>query len=157
LFAAGRDVLRRAFDTDPADRRLVGAHELTFALELHRAECEFLTGELTAAEDRLTALSARAAAKLEHAAIACLSLDLYTTLDQSRRAVTVGLESLSHLGIDWPRQPTEDEARREYERIRLWVGSHSIEDPVHGPLMTDPESLATVDVLTWLTPTSSRS
>jgi predicted ATPase len=130
-------------------------HELTFALELHRAECEFLTGELTAAEDRLTALSARAATTLEHAAIACLSLDLYTTLDQSRRAVTVGLESLSHLGIDWPQQPTEDEARREYERIRLWVGSHSIEDLVHGPLMTDPESLATVDVLTSLTRTSS--
>jgi PAS domain S-box-containing protein len=123
-------------------------HELTFALELHRAECEFLTGELTAAEDRLTALSARAATTLEHAAIACLSLDLYTTLDQSRRAVTVGLESLRHLGIDWSQQPTEDEARREYERIRSWVGSHSIEDLVHGPLMTDPESLATVDVLT---------
>jgi PAS domain S-box-containing protein len=123
-------------------------HELTFALELQRAECEFLTGELTAAEDRLTALSARAALTLEHAAIACLSLDLYTTLDQSRRAVTVGLESLRHLGIDWSRQPTEDEARREYQRIRSWVGSHSIEDLVHGPLMTDPESLATVDVLT---------
>ena len=123
-------------------------HELTFALELHRAECEFLTGELTAAEDRLTALSARAATTLEHAAIACLSLDLYTTLDQSSRAVTVGLESLRHLGIDWSQQPTEDEARREYERIRSWVGSHSIEDLVHGPLMTDPESLATVDVLT---------
>ena len=36
-------------------------HELTFALELHRAECEFLTGELAAAEERLTMLSSRAA------------------------------------------------------------------------------------------------
>ena len=97
---------------------------------------EFLTGELTVAEDRLTALSARAATRLEHATVACLSLDLYTTLDQTRRAVTVGLESLRHLGIDWSPQPTEDEARREYERFRLWVGSHSIEDLVHGPLMT---------------------
>ena len=32
-------------------------HELTFALELHRAECEFLTGALAAAEERLTMLS----------------------------------------------------------------------------------------------------
>jgi hypothetical protein len=32
-------------------------HELIFALELHRAECEFLTGELAAAEERLAALS----------------------------------------------------------------------------------------------------
>ena len=35
-------------------------HELIFALELHRAECEFLTGAMAAAEERLTMLSARA-------------------------------------------------------------------------------------------------
>src|SRR5712671_1016772 len=40
-------------------------HELTFALELNRAECEFLTGALAEAEQRLTALSARDAATLE--------------------------------------------------------------------------------------------
>ena len=123
-------------------------HELTFALEVQRAECEFLTGALTAAEDRLTTLSVRAATTLERATVACLSVDLYTTLDQSRRAVAVGLASLRHLGIDWPLHPTEHEARHEYERIRSWVGSHSIEDLVHRPLMTDPESLAIVDILT---------
>ncbi|HMF61298.1 MAG TPA: hypothetical protein VK595_13050, partial [Vicinamibacterales bacterium] len=130
------------------DDRWERRHDLALSLELHRAECEFLTGALTAAEDRLTVLSARAATTLEHATVACLSLDLYTTLDQSRRAVAVGLESLRHLGIDWSPHPTEDEARREYDRIRSWVGSHGIEDLVHGPLMTDPETLATVDVLT---------
>jgi PAS domain S-box-containing protein len=130
------------------DDRWERRHDLALSLELHRAECEFLTGALTAAEDRLAALSVRAATTLEHATVACLRLDLYTTLDQSRRAMIVGLESLRHLGIDWSPQPTQDEARREYERIRSWVGSHNIEDLVHGPLMTDPESLATVDVLT---------
>ena len=64
-------------------------HELIFALELHRAECEFLTGELAAAEERLTLLSARAANTVERATVACLRLDLYTTLDQSDRAVDV--------------------------------------------------------------------
>ena len=38
-----------------------------FALELHRAECEFLTGALAAAEQRLTALSTRAANTVERA------------------------------------------------------------------------------------------
>ena len=36
-------------------------HALAFSLEFHRAECEFLTGALAAAEERLTALSTRAA------------------------------------------------------------------------------------------------
>jgi predicted ATPase len=34
--------------------------ELIFSLELNRAECEFLTGQLTVAEERLAALSNRA-------------------------------------------------------------------------------------------------
>jgi predicted ATPase len=32
-------------------------HDLIFQLELHRAECEFLTGDLNAADNRLTMLS----------------------------------------------------------------------------------------------------
>ena len=36
------------------DDRWERRHELIFTLELHRAECEFLTGELAAAEERLT-------------------------------------------------------------------------------------------------------
>jgi len=40
-------------------------HELTFALELHRAECEFLTGRLAAAAERLAILSSRAANTVE--------------------------------------------------------------------------------------------
>src|SRR5882757_7899859 len=46
-------------------------HELTFALELHRAECESLTGALAEAEQRLAALSSRAANTVEHATVAC--------------------------------------------------------------------------------------
>ena len=59
-------------------------HELTFALELNRAECEFLTGALAEAEQRLAALSARATDPVERATVACLRVDLYMTLDQSR-------------------------------------------------------------------------
>jgi PAS domain S-box-containing protein len=125
-------------------------HELAFSLELHRAECEFLTGDVEAAEDRLTALSMRAANTVEQATVACLRLDLYTTLDQSGRAVGVGLDYLRHLGIHWSPHPTEEEARREYERIRCQLGSRTIEELVNLPLMSDPESLATLDVLTKL-------
>src|SRR5437879_9108600 len=42
-----------------ADDCWEGRPELALALELHRAECEFLTGELATAEARLTMLSSR--------------------------------------------------------------------------------------------------
>jgi len=123
-------------------------HELTFALELHRAECEFLTGALAEAEQRLEALSARAANTVERATVACLRVDLYTALDQSSRAIAVGLDYLRHLGIDWSPHPTDEEARREYERVWSQLGSRTIEALIELPLMTDPASLATLAFLT---------
>jgi hypothetical protein len=125
-------------------------HELIFALELDRAECEFLTSALAEAEQRLAALSTRAADMVERATVACLRLDLYTTLDQGSRAVAVGLDCLRHLGIDWSPNPTEEEARREYDRIWSQLGSRPIEALIALPLMSDPASLATMDVLAKL-------
>jgi len=80
--------------------------ELIFELESHRAECEFLTGALAEAEQRLAALSARAATTVERASVTCLRVDLYTALDQSSRAIAVGLDYLRHPGIDWSPHPT---------------------------------------------------
>jgi PAS domain S-box-containing protein len=122
-------------------------HELTFALALHRGECEFLTGALAEAEQRLATLSNHAANTVERAKVACLRAELYTTLDQGSRAIAVGLDYLRHLGIDWSPHPTEEEARREYERIWSQLGRRPIESLVELPLMSDPESLATLDVL----------
>ena len=74
-------------------------------------------------------------------------MDLYTTLDQGSRAIAVGLDYLRHLGIDWSPHPTEEEARREYERIWSQLGGRPIEALIDLPLMSDPASLATLDVL----------
>jgi predicted ATPase/C4-dicarboxylate-specific signal transduction histidine kinase len=123
-------------------------HEVAFWIELNRAECEFLTGELAAAEERLARLAARAADSIEQATVACLRMDLYTTHDQSDRAVGVCLDYLRHLGIEWSPHPTEEEARREYERIWTGLGTRSIEELIELPLMSDPASIATLDVLT---------
>ena len=126
--------------------------ELVFSLELHRAECEFLTGQSAAAEERLAMLSSRAANTLELATVTCLRVDLYTTFDQSDRAVAVCLDYLRHLGIEWSPHPTEEEVQREYERIWSQLGSRAIEELIELPLMTDPASLATLDVLTKVLP-----
>jgi PAS domain S-box-containing protein len=123
-------------------------HVLSFALELNRAECEFLTGQLVAAEERLTVLSSQTANTVELATVACLRMDLYTTLDQSDRAVAVCLDYLRHLGVEWSPHPTEELGQREYERILSELGSRSIEELIELPLMSDPESIATLDVLT---------
>jgi PAS domain S-box-containing protein len=126
--------------------------DLILALELHRAECEFLTGELATAESRLTMLSSRAVNAVDQATVACLRVDLYTTLDRSDRAVDVCLAYLRHLGIDWSAHPPAEQARREYERIWSLLGRRAIEELVDLPLMSDALTLATQDVLTKVVP-----
>jgi PAS domain S-box-containing protein len=123
-------------------------HELTFALELHRAECEFLTGALAEAEQRLNVLSTRAASTVERATVVCAHIDLYATVGRNARAIAVGLDCLRNLGIHWSPHPAEEEARREYDRIWSQLGNRPIEELVDLPMMTDPASLATLDVLT---------
>jgi PAS domain S-box-containing protein len=126
--------------------------ELDFELELIRAECEFLTGALGEANQRLAALSARAADDVEQVRIACLRMDLYITLGESARAIAVGLDYLQRLGVDWSVHPTEEEIRREYQRIWSQLGGRSIEELVDLPSMNDPASLAILDVLIRLAP-----
>src|SRR5207237_10373080 len=108
------------------------------ARELHRAECEFLTVALAEAERRLAALSTRAANTVERATVACLRVDLYTALDQSSRAIAVGLDYLRHLGIEWSPHPTNEEARREYERIWSALGRRTIETLIELPWTSEP-------------------
>jgi predicted ATPase/signal transduction histidine kinase/CheY-like chemotaxis protein/HPt (histidine-containing phosphotransfer) domain-containing protein len=121
---------------------------LSFALEFQQAECEFLTGDFSAAEARLLLLSRRARNLVDGAAVTRLQTELYTGLDQSDRAVEVALEYLRSVGIDWSRHPTEEEVRQEYEQISRQLGSRPIEALVDLPLMTDPACRATLDVLT---------
>jgi PAS domain S-box-containing protein len=123
-------------------------YELTFSIEYHRAECELLTADLAAAEERLTILSRRAGNLVDIAAVACLRLTMYTTLDRSDRGVGVCLEYLQRGGVRWSPHPITDEVRHEYDRIWQQVGTRSIEELVDLPLMSNPGVRATLDVLT---------
>ncbi|UVF22527.1 AAA family ATPase (plasmid) [Microvirga terrae] len=145
--AAGRQLL----GGDAWERR----HELCFALAMNQAECEFLTGQLPAAEQHLLTLSERATTAVEQASVACLQLDVYTFLDQNSRAVDVCLDYLRGVGITWTAAPTDGEVQAEYERIWTTLGERSIETLIDLPLMTDPASLATAEVLSKLFSTAA--
>src|SRR6185312_16376918 len=91
--------------------------ELAFELELQPADCEVCTGALQTAEERLATLATRAVGTVQQCFVARRRVDLYTMLGDGERAVTVALECLRHVGIDWSAHPTEAEAHAEYERI----------------------------------------
>ncbi|MDA9491962.1 AAA family ATPase [Bradyrhizobium sp. CCBAU 11361] len=127
-------------------------YELAFALNLLRAECEFLTGALAAAEQRLTMMAHRAANLVDLAAITCVRVPLYMTLAQSDRAVDVGLEYLQRVDISWSPHPSDEEVRREFEEMWRQLGSRPIEALIALPAMSDGTWCATMDVLAELLP-----
>ncbi|HEX4164384.1 MAG TPA: AAA family ATPase [Bryobacteraceae bacterium] len=122
-------------------------YELIFQIEHLLAECELLTADMGAAENRLSMLAQRAKAGHDMAIVTRLRLTLYTTLDRSD-GVEVFLEYLRRAGTDWPLRPTHEEVLREYDRIWSLVGSRQIEDLVNLPLVTNPDLLDVLDVFT---------
>jgi PAS domain S-box-containing protein len=124
---------------------------LTFDLELNCAGCEYLIGEFTSAEERLTMLSIRAQTMVDAAAVTCLRINLYTTVDRSDSAVGVGVEYLRRVDDGWLPHPTVEDVRQAYDRLWQQLGERSIEALLDLPLMREPERCATMDVLTMLT------
>jgi predicted ATPase/signal transduction histidine kinase/CheY-like chemotaxis protein len=122
-------------------------YPIMFALEFHRAECEVLSGDVAAAEARLALLAERAATLVDSAAVACVRLELYTTLDRSDRGVELCLEFLRGIDVHWSSHPTEEQVRTEYDEIWRRIGSGRVEALVDLPLMSDPVWRGTLDVL----------
>lgn len=124
-------------------------YELMFSLEYLMSECELLTGQLSAAEDRMSRLGERARNRHDFCIVTRLRLTLYTAMDRSDRAVDVFLDWLQRRdGTVWSNHPTRADVMREYERIWSLLGDRQIEDLFDMPLITDPDALDTLDVFT---------
>jgi PAS domain S-box-containing protein len=130
-------------------------YQLTFELEFHRAECEFLTNDLDGAEKRLSLLPGRTENLLDLAAVTSLRLEIYIMLARSERFVEVGLEYLRQVGIAWSPHPSDDDVRQEYERLRQRLGARPIEELIDLPLMNEAGTLATMNVLSKLLPSGN--
>ncbi len=138
----------RLLDDASRERR----SELVFSLELSRAECEFMTGELAAADEHLSALALLAKDAVHQAKVACLRVDLYSALSKSDRAVAVCLDYLALRGVHWSPHPSAEDGAREYQQVMVSLGDRPIEALLDLPLMTDAESLATMDVMNKVLP-----
>ena len=122
-------------------------YELTFALELNRAECEHLSGDSGAAEQRLSELAGRARNLVDHAAVTCAAVEIFQTSGRTPRAVEAVLNYLKRVSRPPSLHPTKAEVTEEYAQIGQALGDRSIESLAHLPPVTDPDVRATMDVL----------
>jgi len=127
-------------------------YELTFSLGLERAECEYLSGNFEKAEQLTAELLARAASKVDQAAVYQVKILLHTVKSENPQAVASALTCLHLFGIDLPAHPTFEQVRAEYETVLQTLNGRPTEGLIDLPLMTDPELQAAMQVLSVLTP-----
>ena len=143
-FAAGMALLD--------DRDWSSEYEVTFSLWLECAECELLTGHFDGAEQLIVDLLQRAASKVDQAVVYHLKVRLHIIRSETQLAVAAALRCLRGFGIDLPAHPSEDQVQAEYERLRQILNGRSIESLIDLPVMTDPERLAAMRLLSALVP-----
>ena len=125
---------------------------LAFDLQLRRAEAQFLTGELAAAEVSLASLAPRAHAIVDRAALAWMQITLYTAAGQLARAIDTGLAYLHTVGVDWSAQPTRAQAWAEYAPLAERIRAGQVGAIAALPALADAAREATLDVLVAMLP-----
>ncbi|MBP0595865.1 AAA family ATPase [Paraburkholderia sp. LEh10] len=123
-----------------------------FALELLRAECEFLTGNSRAADDRLRDIAVHVNSLPDRASVTFLRVTLHTALDEVQVAVDICLEYLRHIGIDWVAHPGREQAEAEYQRLLERIGQRPVKSLIDLPFLDDEALEATLNVLIAVLP-----
>src|SRR6201999_2887431 len=82
-FAAGRSML-------PADSWGT-AFRTTFELEFHQADCKFIVGEITFAEERLATLARHCTDIADHVLVVTRQVDVYCYLGQLDTAIELAV------------------------------------------------------------------
>ena len=112
-------------------------YRLIFSIDYLMAECELLTAEKVAAENRLSSVGEARNNRHDFCVATRLRLTLYTTLDRSDLAADVFLDWLRRDGTVWSNHPTREDVMREYERIWELLGQptdrRAHRPPVDGP------------------------
>jgi PAS domain S-box-containing protein len=121
-------------------------YDLVFSIEYLLAECELLTADMSAAENRLSTLVERAKNAHDIARVTRLRLTLYDFLGRSDRGVEVFIEYQRGHGKVWSPHPTDEEVSREYDQIWSLIGTRQIDELVDLPLITNPDVLVVLDV-----------
>src|SRR6266700_1125825 len=121
-------------------------YELMFGLWLGRAECEFQSGNLDIAGPQIAELLARAASKVDQAAVYPLKVREHTVKGEYSQAADSALKCLRLFGIDLPAHPSREDVQAEYETVRRNLEERPVESLIDLPLMTDPELQAAMSL-----------
>lgn len=128
------------------------AYALAYALHIELAECEFMTGRFEDAERLCATVLEHARTPVDKAGAYRIQLLLATAQMNNAHAIALGRTALRMFGIELPANPSAQDVRSEVAAVRDKLAGRSIEALANLPAMTDPDTIAAMDVLSAVFP-----
>lgn len=127
-------------------------YALAYALHIELAECEFMTGRFEDAERLCAAVLEHARTAVDKAGVYRIQISLATAQMNNLRGIDLGRAGLRMFGIELPADPSEQNVRSEVAAVRDKLMGRAIEALAQLPVMTDPDMIAAMDILSALYP-----
>jgi predicted ATPase/signal transduction histidine kinase/glutathione S-transferase len=122
-------------------------YDLTFALYMERAECEYLTTHFSPAEALFDFILKHAKTTMDQVAVYSTRLTLLAHVGQFKEAVDAGLTGLRLLKLHLPAAPSKATLLQEFLKIKWYQGRRKVEDLEQLPNRMSPRERAAINIL----------
>jgi len=126
-------------------------YDLTLELYSENAEAAFLCGDFKDIESCTAIVLQEAKTVLDTVKVYEVKIQTDIAQGQSLKAIDTGLQVLRQLGISFPKEPDQSDIQLELGTITALLNERLIEDLIHLPKMTEPDTLAAMRILSSIT------
>ncbi|NES64150.1 MAG: AAA family ATPase [Okeania sp. SIO2D1] len=125
-------------------------YQLTLELYEESVELAYLNGDFETMEKISEIFFNKANTFLERIKIYQIKIQACVAQNRLLDGVAIGLNALKSLGVNLPEEPTEEDLQQGRSEIALLTRDRKIPDLANLPQMTNPDILATVQILSSL-------
>ena len=123
-------------------------YSLAYSIHRELAECEYLNGNFTEAENIFSILLKNAVNNIDRANVYNIIVILYTNIGEYDKALEVGIEGLRLFGIKIQNNPGKISVLHELIKFKWNQRRIKLNDSFLQQEMTDPDKLASLELLT---------
>ncbi|NEO68902.1 AAA family ATPase, partial [Moorena sp. SIO3H5] len=127
-------------------------YDLSLALYQGAAEAAYLNTDFEQMEQLVMVVLAQGKTLLDKITVYQVLIDAYKAQNQLEQAITTGLQVLNLLGIELPQQPSPEDIELALNQTQSALDGKEIEELMDFPVMSAPEKLAAMTILSRLAP-----
>lgn len=125
-------------------------YALTLALHEEATEAAYLCGDLQQMEQWTVVVLKNASNFLDKIKVYETKLQAFMVQGRQMEAIKIGLEVLKSLDVDLPETPTEMDVQRQLNKTVEYCKAIKLENLLKLPLMSEPDKLAAMQILSYL-------